>query len=69
MNEILGYANGRVGRNLSVRITIRRDGMACEWNPEVPTRLSAREAARYRRIRDDAVAMVARHFPCMVFEV
>ena len=58
-NETLGFASGRVAKNAKVRIVVKRGAVKAEWWPVIPRRLNARQLARYRRIRADAMAMAA----------
>ena len=58
-NETLGFASGRVTKNAKVRITVTWEAAKAEWWPATPGRLNKRQMARYRRIRNDALAMAA----------
>lgn len=49
----------RLSKRLSVTITVSKTGMVCEWLPERPTKLTAKELRRYRQARDKAVAEIA----------
>lgn len=59
MSDDLGFATGRVAKNLRVAITVTRSGINCRWTPGVPRRLKAKQLRAYAAIRDDALRMAA----------
>lgn len=48
-----------LSRRLRVEITAGPAGVACEWLPRVPSKLSGGELRRYRRARDHMMQRVA----------
>lgn len=49
----------RLSRRLSVEITVGAGGMTCEWDPELPKRLTGGELRRYRAARAEMVSRLA----------
>lgn len=50
----------RLGKRLSVEITISTAGqMCCEWTPSVPRKLSGKQVRLYRQARDAALTEMA----------
>ena len=54
----------RLSKRLSVEITVGPGGCACEWDPDVPTHLTAKELRRYRQARDEMVQRLAQMLGC-----
>jgi hypothetical protein len=49
----------KLSRRLSVEFTIGPAGFVCEWDPDVPTRLTPREERRYLQARDEMMQRLA----------
>jgi len=49
----------RLSRRLSVDITVGAAGMTCEWDPELPERLTAKELRLYRVARAEMLKRLA----------
>lgn len=49
----------RLSKRLSVEITAGAGGIVCEWHPELPERLTAKELRRYRQARHEMLTRLA----------
>ncbi|MDP3949601.1 hypothetical protein [Microbacterium sp.] len=59
MTEAAESKTFRLSRRLCVEITVGAGGMAVEWNPELPERLTPKELRRYRAARHEMLSRLA----------
>lgn len=50
----------RLSRRLSVEITVGVGGIVCEWDPDMPEELTAKELRRYRAARHEMLQQLAK---------
>lgn len=49
----------RLSKRLSVEITVGAGGMTCEWDPDMPDKLTDKELRRYRAARAEMLQRLA----------
>ena len=49
----------RLSKRLSVEITVGAGGLTCEWDPDMPAKLTAKELDRYRKARNEMLRRLA----------
>jgi hypothetical protein len=49
----------RLSDRLSVEITVGAGGVVCEWDPDLPKKMTANEMAGYHKAMDEMVLVVA----------
>lgn len=59
MSEAAETKTFRLSKRLSVEITVGTGGIVCEWDPELPERLTAKELRRYRAARAEMLKCLA----------
>lgn len=60
MSEAAESKTFRLSLRLSVEITVGAGGFVCEWMPEMPKRMTARELRAYRKARHEMLARLAK---------